>query len=196
MNLTELIHSRRSVGAFTQAPVSEQVILELLETAVWAPNHKLTEPWRFVFLRGDGALRYAAIRRDMALESSATADEEARRQAGEGTYRKFASVPAYLAVIVKEHENPEIREEDFASCCCLIQNFLLLAWERGLGTSWKTYKSDPRLRALLGLAESEKVVGWLHLGYPADEESFRRRSPVRSRLTIVGSGDEPAGQHG
>ena len=187
MNLAELVRSRRSVGVFAPTPVPAQLVIELLETAVWVPNHKLTEPWRFVFLSGDGALRYAAIRRDMALEANATADIETRKQAGEGTYRKFAAVPAYLAVILKEHQNPEIREEDFASCCCLVQNFLLLAWERGLGTSWKTYKSDARLRVLLNLASDEKVVGWLHLGYPADEAATRRRAPVSSRLTLVES---------
>jgi nitroreductase len=187
MDLAELIRSRRSVGAFAPTSVPAQLVRDLLETAVWVPNHKLTEPWRFVFLTGEGALRYAAIRRDMALEWNAAADAETRRQAGEGTYRKFATVPAYLAVIVREHENPEIREEDFAACCCLVQNFLLLAWERGLGTSWKTYKSDPRLRHLLSLGSNEKVVGWLHLGYPSDEAPSRRRSPVDTKLTLVES---------
>lgn len=187
MDLAEIIRARRSVGAFTDAPVAEALVRELLETAVWVPNHRLTEPWRFVFLTGEGARRYASIRRDMAQDTSPDQSEAARQQAGEGVYRKFASVPAYLAVIVREHANPEVREEDYAACCCLVQNFLLLAWERGLGTSWKTFKRDPRLRALLNLADDEKVVGWLHLGYPADTEQPRRRAPVHARFSVIDS---------
>ena len=185
MDLVEAIRARRSVGAFTAQPVAPELVLELLETAVWVPNHRLTEPWRFVLLTGDSAVRYAEIRRDMALDACALEDEAARRQVGEGTYQKFSGIPAFLAVIMKEHADAEIREEDYAACCCLVQNFLLLAWARGLGTSWKTFKRDRRLRALLGLADDETVVGWLHLGYPAGATPPTLRSPAHTRLTVL-----------
>jgi nitroreductase len=185
MDLVETIRTRRSVGVFTDQPVAPELVLELLEIAVWAPNHRLTEPWRFVLLTGDSAARYAEIRCAMALDACALEDEAARHQVGEGAYKKFSDIPAFLAVIMKENENPEIREEDYAACCCLVQNFLLLAWARGLGTSWKTFKRDERLRRLLELADDEIVVGWLHLGYPKGSTPPTSRAFAHERFTLL-----------
>ncbi len=187
LELADAIRTRRSVSNFTDQPVEPELVRELLETAVWVPNHRLTEPWRFVFLTGAAAKHYAEIRREMALDACGLEDEAARRQVGEGTYQKFIGVPAYLAVIMKESEKPDVREEDFAACCCLTQNFLLLAWERGLGTHWKTFKNDPRLRALLGLSDDEKVVGWLHVGYPDGAPEPKERAVAHERLTVLDS---------
>ncbi len=185
MDLTEAIRTRRSVGEFTDQAVDPALVQELIDTAVWVPNHKMTEPWRFVFISGEGVHRYASIRRDMTLETLPTQDEEKRRLAGEGAYQKFATVSAYLGVVMKQSENPETREEDYASCCCLTQNFLLLAWERGLGTIWKTFKYDARLRALLQLADDEIVVGWIHLGYPVSVPVPAPRAAIHERFTFV-----------
>lgn len=185
MDLAEAIRTRRSVGAFTDQAVDPALVQELIDTAVWVPNHKMTEPWRFAFLSGDAVHRYASIRRDMLLENLPAQDEDTRRRAGEGTYQKFATVPAYLGVIMKQNPNPEIREEDYAACCCLTQNFLLLAWERGLGTTWKTFKVDRRLRHLLELAEDEIVVAWVQLGYPVSVPVPAPRANVHERFTLV-----------
>lgn len=184
MQLKDLIRTRRTIGAFTPQPVDPAQISALLETAIWTPNHRLTEPWRFVIITGEGVTAYANIRRAMVVESSRSADESERQKAGDGTYAKFAAIPAYLVVIQKLAADPEIREEDYAACAALIQNFLLLAWEKGIGTAWKTFKNDPRLRALIGLSEDEKVVGIIHIGYP-DESPTCERSPIHERITII-----------
>jgi nitroreductase len=188
MELAEVIRTRRGVSVFTDQPVDPALVLELLETAVWAPNHHITEPWRFAFLSGDAVARYAAVRRDMALDMCALEDEGARRQVGDGTYKKFVCIPAYLAIIMKASSDPETFEDDFAATAALTQNFLLLAWERGLGTFWKTFKNDRRLRDLLNLADDERVVGWLHLGYPSGTTPSTSRTPASERFTVF----EPA----
>jgi len=95
------------------------------------------------------------------------------------------AVPAYLVVAMPPHINSEIYEEDYAACACVIQNFLLLAWEQSLGTNWKTFKEDPRLRQVVGLTIDEKVVGIIHVGYPTDETRVSRRQMAHTRLTIL-----------
>ena len=185
MELVELIRSRRSIGKFTDAPVSLELVQDLLQTAVYAPNHRLTEPWRFVVIAGAAREKYAAIRRDMVLDFMRDQGEAERKQAAEGTFQKFVNVPVYLLVIMRRHDNPEIDEEDFAACCCLIQNFLLLAWDHGLGTTWKTFKNDPRLRSFVGLKANERVVGVVHIGYSAEEEREGQRNPAHERITIL-----------
>lgn len=184
MTLSELIRTRRSISTFLDKPIPEGLIESLLDTAVWAPNHHLTEPWRFILLTGDAPKRYAEIRRDMAIESAKVQDAEKLRQIADGTYNKFACVPAYLVVAMKQNADPEINEEDYAACCCLIQNFMLLAWEQGLGTSWKTLKKDLRLRTLLGLTPDEKAVSIVQIGYPAGFATSSRH-PARERLTYI-----------
>ena len=185
MDLVELIRTRRSIGKFTAAPVSLDLVQELLATAVYAPNHRLTEPWRFVLLAGRAREQYAAIRRDMVLEFMKGQGDSERQQAAEGTFSKFMNVPVYLLVVMRVHGIAEIDDEDYAACCCLIQNFLLLAWDRGLGTTWKTFKNDPRMRALAGLAADERVVGVVHIGYSAEEERPGQRKPAGERITLL-----------
>jgi len=189
VDLAELIRSRRSIGLFTDAPVSLELVHELLESAVYAPNHRLTEPWRFIILIGAGRDRYAEIRRDMVLDFMKGQGEAERRQAAEGTYKKFANVPLYLLVVMSKQANTELDVEDYAACCCVIENFLLLAWERGLGTSWKTFKHDMRLRELARLNENERVVGIISVGYSAEGERAGARKPAAERITVLdGSG--------
>ncbi|NJO82435.1 MAG: nitroreductase [Blastochloris sp.] len=184
MSLKDLILTRRTIGVFTDQPISADTVIDLLNTAVWTPNHRLTEPWRFVIMTGDGRHAYASIRREIAIESSKSLDAGDRQKAGDGTFTKFAAIPAYLVVIQKQSVNAEICEEDYAACAALIQNFMLLAWEQGIGTAWKTFKNDPRLRALFNLTADEKVVGIVHIGYPAEAPASQRQS-LDGRITVL-----------
>jgi nitroreductase len=190
-SLSELIRSRRSINTFTDQPVSLDLIQDLLESAVYAPNHRLTEPWRFICFAGDARRPYASIRAQMVVDSMKTQSEADRQTASEGTFQKFMAVPAYLLVVMSQHIQPDIYEEDYAACSCVIQNFLLLAWEHGVGTNWKTFKDDPRLREALGITADEKVVGIIHVGYPTDEARTSRRQMAHTRLTIL-LGDDKA----
>ncbi len=184
MEIAELIRSRRSIGLFNDAPVSLELVHELLESAVYAPNHRLTEPWRFIVLTGAGRERYAEIRCEMVLDFMKDKPEVERQQAVAGTYRKFMNVPLYLLVVMRKQANAELDEEDYAACCCVIQNFLLLASEHRLGTIWKTFKNDLRLRDYLKLDDQERVVGIIHVGYSAEEERAGVRKPAAERITV------------
>jgi nitroreductase len=186
MTIAAIIRERRTIGSFSDRPVSPDQIVSLLETAVWAPNHRMTEPWRFVIVTAQGVIRYAEIRAAMAQDASRSADEADRQRAYDGTLAKFAAIPAYLLVIQKQVADDEIRMEDYAACSALIQNFMLLAWEAGLGTAWKTFKDDPRLRSMFALAGDERVVGIVHVGY-ANESPQSQRSPLESRISMISS---------
>src|SRR5688572_16175778 len=157
MTLKDLILTRRSIATFAGTPVSPEQVTELLEIAVWTPNHRLTEPWRFILVTGAARDNVAAIRRTMAYERSQAPTEEIRQKQAEETYQKIMNVPLILVVAMQQSDNAEIREEDYAASACLIQNFMLLAWEQSIGTAWKTFKEDPRLRDYLNIAANEKV---------------------------------------
>jgi nitroreductase len=185
MELADLIKERRTIHHFEDRPVSIELVTELLNTAVWVPNHKMTQPWRFVIVQGEGRRRLADIaRKDAKNKAKDPAKAEAN---GQIFYERFMSVPLYVVVVVKEDPRPATREEDYASAACLIHNFSLLAWEQDIGMIWETYAliHQPEFREALGVAEDESIVGSLHVGYPAKVPKPQRRIPVEQRLKVI-----------
>ena len=179
MTLTEVIRSRRSIRQFKPDPLDPELVIELLETAFYAPNHRFTQPWRFIFAAGEARNTYADLR---------ARDAEARGKDAAKARQTILDVPALLIPVVRRSlEDPTMDQEDFAATCLVMQNFLLLAWERGLGTSWKTFPDTSELRSFLGLqsADQERVIGVIYLGYPADIPSIRERKSAKELLTVL-----------
>ncbi len=185
MELAERIRTRRSVQVYEDRPVPLELVEELLDCAVWAPNHHLTQPWRFILVRGEGRRRIAEARRQFA--ESEAGDPERRKQRGEQAYTITMGVPAFLVVVMTEDPQPTIRDEDLVATSCVIQNFLLLAEERGLGVAVKSYAATcyPPFRDGVGIRPGERVVVTLQLGYPGRQPSARPRIPARERLTVL-----------
>ncbi len=185
MELAQLIKERRSVHLFEDRPVSIELVKELLDTAVWVPNHRMTQPWRFVLVHGEGRKRLADAVRTGA--ESRERDPEKKQEVGERLYNRFMSIPLFVAVVMSENPNPAVREEDYASTCCIIHNFSLLAWEHQIGMVWETYPmlSAPEFRAALGVGPGERIIGNLHVGYSAKVPAAKSRIPAEQLLTII-----------
>jgi nitroreductase len=189
MMLQEIIKERRSIAKFQNKSVSREVLINLLDTSIWVPNHHLTEPWRFILIEGEGKRKLAEANRKLAEKR--ISDPEKREKQGQNAYDTIMNVPTIIVVVMREAANPMRREEDYASTCCVIQNFSLLAWERGIGAIWKTYglMYQPDFREALEIELGEKVVGVLHVGYPDNIPAARHRSSVHDRITIIAEED-------
>lgn len=187
MDLTALIRNRRSVQLYEDRAVPTAVIEELLETAVWAPNHHLTQPWRFILVQGEGRRIIAEARRLWAEAEAAGFDAEHKQQRGAQAYAKTMAVPAILVVVMQEDPQLVVRDEDLVATACVVQNFLLLAEERGLATAVKSYGAAHHapFRQGLGIAPGERVVVAIQIGYPARIQQGVPRAPIRDRLRIV-----------
>ena len=185
MEVAQLIRDRRSVHVFDGRPVPAELVLSLLETAVWVPNHRMTQPWRFVLLQGEGRERIANAAR--ILNENWQWDAAKKEETGLKYYRKIMSVPTFLMVIVEEDAHPIVREEDYAAASCLIHNFSLLAWEQGIGMVWETYPllHETIFRDAVGVRPGERIVGSLHLGYPSRLPKAQPRIPAAERFTVV-----------
>jgi nitroreductase len=158
--------------------------MEMLDTAVWVPNHRLTQPWRFILTYGEGLKKIAdAVRK---IKENKEEDPLKKQEIGQKFYDKIMSVPMILTVVMRENPNEVVREEDYASTSCVIHNFGLLAWEKGIGMVWKTpgWLHDPIFREAMEIQPKEKVVGNLHIGYPAQIPPARSRIPA-SQLTMI-----------
>lgn len=185
MHLAELLKERRSVHQFEQREVPIELVMELMEVAVWVPNYHMTQPWRFIVSYGDGKRRMAEAVRQ--LKELSEPDASKKQEVGRRFYDKIMAIPMIMTVIMQENPNLIVREEDYASTSCIIHNFSLLAWERGIGLAWETYSwlLSETFRNAMDIKPGEKVLGNLHIGYPARIPKAQPRIPAAERVTIL-----------
>lgn len=179
MNVIEAINSRRSVKKFSDRPVSKNEIEALLDVAVMAPNHRMTQPWRFIVLGPVARRKFGAVlggRKARKVEDPAAAAALRDKVAEE-----HAALPAMIAVAMFLDPNPETREEDYAATWMAIQNIVLAAPEMGMGSHIKTgaVMDDPATREALGVDGDTRIIATIHLGVPAE------LPPPKARVSAV-----------
>jgi nitroreductase len=154
----QAIRSRRTHKAYRPEPVDRQTLDELLELARWAPNHNLTNPWRFRVL-GPRTL------------------ERLKEAAGPEGAAKLDRAPTLVLASVVASDDPVEREEDLAAAAVATYIVLLGAHARGLAGYWRTpgVLRAPEGRAAVGLGEGERMVGLIHLGYPRQDKPAPER---------------------
>lgn len=169
-SIVDVIKERTSVKTgYIDKEVSQELVLSLLEDAVWAPTHGVREPWRFIFVSGE--------RKEAFIEAILLCHPPSNH---ENVRSNFDNVPAFLVVVMNEDPRQKVWEEDFAATSAMLQNLQLLAWNQDLGMVWKTpnHIYDPKFRAALGVEGREKIVGVLNVGY-FDKDIVAKR--VRKR---------------
>jgi len=178
MHVSEAISTRRSIKVFTSRPITREHIETLLASAVAAPNHRLTQPWRFYVLGPEAREAYGRAlgeRKARKIE-----DPELARATRDTVAGEHRALPAMLVVAVADNDNPEIREEDYAAAMMAIQNLSLAAVALGLGTHVKTgaVMSDPAARAAAGVKDTERIVAIVNVGEPAEVPPPKKREPA------------------
>ena len=187
MEVTQAIQSRRSVGRVKPDPVPKEIVEEVLEAAVHAPNHKITEPWRFHVFSGKGRGEFARARADLAkIQAEAEGEEEEFAAGRISRERKKAfRAPVVIAVISRGGRDEVETLENYAACAAAVQNMQLTAHSLGLASIWRTgvHAYHPYMRDFFGLEEDDRIVAYLYLGYPnvIEAERPRRREPASSR---------------
>jgi nitroreductase len=161
VDLETAIRTRRTHKAYGNDPVPRATLEQLFELARWAPNHNLTNPWRFRVLgpRVLDALKHAA-------------DPEGAA--------KLDRAPTLIALSVKQTGDPVADEEDVCAAACAGYIVLLAAHARGLAGYWRTpaVLRTSAGRQALGIPDDERVLGLLHLGPPRQERPSTERAPV------------------
>jgi nitroreductase len=161
VDLEEAIRTRRTHKVYGAEPVDRATLEELLELARWAPNHHLTEPWRF---------------RVLGPESLAALKEAAGPEAA----GKLDRAPTLVAVSVVLSGDPVTDEEDLAAAANAAYIVLLAAHGRGLASYWRTpaVLRTEAGRAALGVEADERLIGLLHLGPRRQEQAPPARAPA------------------
>lgn len=169
MTVAEAIRGRRTHKAFGPDPVDRATLDELLDLARFAPNHRLTNPWRFRVLGP----------RTLARLKAAAGPEQAV---------KLDRAPTLIAVSAVQGQGDEVQdEEDRLATACAAYIVLLAAHERGLAGYWRTPEilRQASGRDALGIADDERVVGLLHLGAPRQERPAPERAPAADVTTYL-----------
>ncbi|PKL77618.1 MAG: nitroreductase [Candidatus Melainabacteria bacterium HGW-Melainabacteria-1] len=178
MNMHELITSRRTTFQFQDQPVPEEVLRRALEAARWAPNHKMTQPWRFVLVGPEtsGRLKAYAVRRLAEKLSSKGLSED---EIAERMRQPQPVIPCQILVYALRSPDPGRAKEDYAATCCAVQNLMLAAWADGVASGWKSFDKAEGYQ-LFGLDPAlTQIVGLLQLGYPLKARSSQRQ-PLES----------------
>jgi nitroreductase len=161
MELEEAIRTRRTHKVFASEPLPDELLDELLELARWAPNHNLTNPWRFRVL---GPQSLAAL----------------KEAAGPEAAGKLDRAPTLVAVTsVRSPDDPVTEEEDLCATACAAYVVLLAAHARGLVGYWRTpgVLRSRAGRAALQIGDDERFVALIHLGYGRQEKPAPERTP-------------------
>jgi nitroreductase len=166
------LRGRRSIDLFEPEPVGSGVLLEAIEVARWAPNHRLTEPWHFYLI--------GMVAREPIIELAAELDAAKKgERAGEARRARLKSIPGFFVLTSRRNADALVEHEDYAACCCAAQNLMLYLWQRGVGVKWTTggVTRHPRFYDLLGIdASKEVVVGFFWYGVPKVVPVQKRKS--------------------
>jgi len=168
VELDELIRTRRTQKAYEPGPVDSATLDELFELARWAPNHHLTNPWRFRVL---GRRALEALKAAAAPEAGAKLDR----------------APTLVAATAVQSGDEIADEEDFAAAACASFIVLLGAHARGLDGYWRTPEvlRTPEGRAACGIEDGERVLGLLHLGRGKGSKPAPERAPLADFRTYL-----------
>ena len=190
MDVVQAIRERRTVGTFSTRAAPRALIASLIAGAVWAPNHRTTEPWRFHVLAGAAREALALAIEAGAIEAGAAGAESEEAAGVARTARsKLLRSPAVVVIsqVVAEDADAVRDLEDYAACCCATQNLLLAAHAAGLASKWSTgaLARSPAAKAHLGLEPRDRIVGYIYLGYgTGDGTGDRTEAAERSAPRI------------
>ncbi len=170
--ISELIKGRRTIHQFKPQPVPEhELIIEAIEHAIWAPNHKLTEPWRFHLIGRETSDKICQLNARLVEEQRGT-------KAAEVKLKRWQEIPGWLLLTCLRSEDEIQAREDFAACCCVAQNLMLYLWQAGVGVKWTTGEvtRDEKFFEIVNIdAATQSVIGLFWYGYAADIPQTTRK---------------------
>ncbi len=180
--ITEVIKNRRTIypEMYSKRKVHKEIIEDLLNNAIWAPTHGLTQPWRFSVFTGKGLNKLSEFQSDLykkLFEGEAF---------NEMKFNKLKNRPllssTVIAVSVKRDKKEKISElEETEAVACAIQNMHLTATAYGIGAFWASPKLiyRPEMKTFLGLEEKDNCIALFYIGYPNIEQWPKgQRKPI------------------
>ena len=186
MDAVELLANRRSISKLKEPAPNAEVVERVVRAALRAPDHGALRPWKVLLFRGEARAKLGTLLVESLLRRSATAsaDEQDKER------NKALRAPLMVAVAAAVTPSPKAPEiEQVLSAGCVMHGLLLGFQAEHFGSVWKTGAAvyDPLLAAGLGLSPSDKLLGFLFVGTPAQEPAATPR-PEPSAFVIDWNG--------
>lgn len=159
MTILDVIKERRSIRSFIDKDIDRETVLEIIEAGSFAPSGHNNQPWRFAIIK----------------------DKSFKEEVSKLTlYHKIVRDANVLIVVFLDKENSYDRDKDLMAIGACIQNMLLYAYEKGIGTVWlgEILKNKEKLRQMLGVSEEKEVMAVIAMGYPQKKPPFPGRKGI------------------
>jgi len=179
--ITAVIKDRRTIypEQFSDRKIHKEIIDQILNNAIWAPNHGMTQPWRFKVFLGLGINKLAEFQANHYLLNTSKENFDPEK------HQKFLKRPllaqAVIAICLNRQDSGKIRFiEEVEAVACSVQNMYLTCTAYGIGAYWgsggATYSDE--MKFFLGLDSKDSCLGFLYLGYPNGEWPKSHRKPI------------------
>lgn len=183
--LSDIIKRRRSIfpASYTGAEIPVEEINQVLESANYAPTHKLTEPWRFVVFRNEGKMKLGA---ELArLYKTTTPEQQFLQKKYDSILEKVQQSSCIITLNLALHSDKVPEWEELAALACAVQNMSLTAEALQIGAYWSSPGMIKHLNSFLELTESEKCFGLFYMGYHNEPVREARRTPIETKVKWV-----------
>jgi len=179
--ITAVIKDRRTIypEQFSERKIHREIIENILNNAIWAPTHGMTQPWRFKVFTGEGIEKFAQFQGNYYKEKTSPENFDNDKHLKFLTRPKMAQ--AVIAICLKRQESEKIPFlEEVEAVACSVQNMYLTCTAYGIGAYWgsggATYTDE--MKSFLGLESKDSCLGFLYLGYPNSEWPKSHRKPI------------------
>jgi nitroreductase len=179
--MLDLLLQRRSVKLLAEPGPSAEQLDQILAAAARVPDHKALVPWRFIVFEGAARARFGEVLADVLAKEDKEPPSDVRLDTER---QRLMAVPVTVAVVSRAADVPGAPEwEQVLSAGAACQNLVIAANALGFGTNWVTrwFSYSPGVKAHLGLAENERIAGFIHIGTALERQPDRKR-PVMSEV--------------
>lgn len=179
----EAIKSRRSIRKMKpDPPLTREEAETIIDAAVWAPNHYLSEPWRFVVLMGDerAKLGDAMSKALMATSTSSPTPEQLDNER-----KRPLNASVIIALVSSPKSDPKIvPQEEMVAAGAALQNMLLAAHSLGLGAMVRTssHAYSKVIKEFFGMTDVERLVGLVYLGHILEPPPPAKRAGIAEKV--------------
>ncbi len=167
--IEKIIKERRNVRTFSNKKVSKKIASKIIEMGIWAPNHRMTEPWRFTVIQKKSQKRLLISKKieTYIKQNSNNSNSETIQKIADKAKTEFEACPLIIYVSSLAGRSEEETLENYSSTSIAIQNMSLYAWSLGIGIGWSTGKPTKvkGLKKIIEAPNSSIIAGCLYMGY-------------------------------
>lgn len=206
MEVLQALHTRRSVRKYLDRSVPKDVLIGILEAANLAPSATNRQPWEFVVADREYIRRLEGTLAEAFRERVAGVGEAAMRKAIQGLslpeegggdrlqglgnfYRTMGGAPVLIGVVIPREQDPWLWKNTICDAAAAIENLLIAAWDKGLGTCWMSGPLKGRYDAIaasLGVPADRELLAIIPLGYPAHRPVCPPKKDVLTKTRWLG----------